>query len=379
MSDPKVDTTNKDDIIDLSAPDEPAAAEPKATIKEAEEAGLDPREVEAGKKTGVIVADKPKDEGEGDGKGKEGEEKGKDGEEAKDGKKPAAKGKETPAERKREPKPWEKDITPEEKARIETFTPNEKALFYERKREKYRRQKAEDERDQLRAQVIHYKTKAETLESVKDKPAAEKPKEKEDDGTDLLDEYGQPKEKPKEGDDKPLTKADLDRIEKEKEAKTKKEKEDIEARRSAAVKTLNEQEAVFKEDHEDFDQVFEHTVKITNATKEEWEEMFPDPVQRRGVKSMVQDWLVALREPEKHTGENSAAALAYEIGKLHPEFSKGTDTGGEGADGSGEREDEGLDEDETKPPLDRRLDKQNRPSSASQNGGTNRKPISVHD
>ena len=358
-----------DEIIVEGAPEE-AKPEPLPTPKDAEDAGLDAREIEMGKKTGALLDEKPKKkEGEGD------DDKGGQDDEAK--KKEAEAEVKAKAdkekERSREQKPWEKDVPKEEIEAAEKYSPNEKALFWEKKKERYRRQKAEDERDQLKAQVQFYKGKTETLEKIKLEPV-----KGDDDADDKSeeDDFLNPDGDKGKDKDKPLTQGDLEKIEAEKEAKKKKAQDEFEKTRSEHVKALDEQEKIFKEDHEDYDKVYDEGTKdILEATPEKWAELYPNPVQRRGVQSMVKDMLLALREPTKHTGENSAVALAYEIGKLHPKFSDAADTGG-GEDEDGEREDEDSDD---KSDLEQRLNGKNRPNSASQNGGGNRKPKSVHD
>lgn len=366
------------EMIELEAP-EAVAPEPAVSLKDAQEVGLDPREIEAGKKTGVIVEEK-KDEKEDE---KKDEKQGENEGETKDEKKPDAKVPQDkkPIVEKREFKerPWDKEVTEEEKQKLASYTPEQKALFYEKKKEKWRRQQAEAERDKERAQAAYWRGQAEALQKAKLAPADEKKDEAAEDKDDFLDEYGEKKEGEK---DKPLTRADLDKIEKDKAEKAKKEQEAIEARRDAAIRVVNEQEDQFKEDHEDFVQVFDsYSMPIIDAAAKDpakLAEMFPNAVERRGVVSMVKDWLLALREPEKHTGENSAPALAYEIGKLHPKFS---DDGGSGAEedlNTGEQGDEDSDDEDDKS-LEQRLDKQGRPSSAPLNGGANRRPKSVHD
>lgn len=366
--------------------DAPVKAEPEAkpTTKDAEESGLTAQEVEAGKKHGIFTDVDPKKNG--DGKDKDEDGKGDD----KDKNQIGDKGKKTDdktKDQRREIKPWEKDVPEEDKAAMKEWTPNEKAHYWKHKKEKWRRQEEEGRRRKAELEASYWKGKAE--EAAKRPPATPealgngKDQGKEDE--DFLDEnYG--KKPGKEGDDdKPLTKADLDRIEKEKDEKARKAQEAVEERKKAAMQTLNQQEADFREDHPDFETTFDFTLKVINADAKELEQLFPNAVERRGVKSMVQEWLMMLREPEKHTGEESAVSLAYEIGKLHPEFKPSNagdgeeDDAGKQGDEDSEDDDEGDDDDADAKSLEKRLDKQGRHSSAPLSGGANRRPVSIKD
>lgn len=396
MPDPKKDEGKAEDTIVIDAPTEETPEE-VVTVKDAEKAELDPREIEAGKTLGVFVEDGKK------GHSTQEPDKNKEDDEAKknghrDEKPPEKKPDPKAQGKRRDAAPWEKDVSLEEREQVDQFSPNEKALYWNQKKEKYRRQQAEAERDQLRAQVKYFQGKSEALEKVKTEIPPTKKEEGETDD-DFLDEYGERSNdlgKPKDGKDKdkPLTEADLERREKEKEEKARKEHQAIEARRQEAIKVLDQQEAEFREDNSDFGEVYDNfTMDIVNADAKKLNELFPRKHEREGVKKMIVDWLMRLREPEKFTGEESAAALAYEIGKLHPKFSDGhsteggdadddQDAGGEedgdSTDESGEQGSEGSDDDE-KPSLEKRLAGQRRPSSAPLNGGSNRRPKSVRD
>lgn len=351
----------KDQGSEMVMVEEPveAEAEPIVTVEDAQAAELDPREIEAGKKAGVLTeppapeAD-PKPEAEAE---------------------PAPE----PPKKKREyePAPWEKDMTDEERANFEKFSPNEKALYRDRKKERYKRQEAQDERDQMRAQLAFYKGKAETLEKMQQAPPSPKDGATEPE----LDEFGDPVDpnhRNGEG-DKPLTLSDLERIEKEKQERERKAQEESFSRRDALIKTLDEQEREFKQEKPDFENVFENFTKdIIHANVQKLEQLFPKRVEREGVKMMVADWLRRLREPEKYSGEQSAAAVAYEIGQLHPKFSDADPDAAGGEDDDDGEQGHGA-PNRNKADLEKRLGHHSRPSSAPLSGGANRRPKSVND
>lgn len=336
--------------------------EPQLTLAEAKEEGLDPIEIEQAKKHGLVVDDKKK---------KEGEEKDAENADKTEAKKPPEK----KVEKKAEPRPW--DLSKEERTEMEGRTPNEIALYVKSKKDKIKRQEAEAESAQLKAQVNFWKGKAEGLDkaiSVKNEPP---PADKKEDDN-FLDEYGDDPGKTKDK-TKPLTEADLDAREKAKEEKAKKEAEALDVRRRDVMQKLDAQEKTFKEDNPDYSEVYDKfTVGVLNADEAKLKEMFPKPHEREGVKTMIAKMLQRVTEPDKFTGDESATALAYEIGKLHPEYGQSASAGEDEKDDTGEQGDEEPD-DENENILEKRLDKQGRPSSAPLSGGSNRRPISVKD
>lgn len=358
-------------VIDRDLPPAPA---PKPTVKDAQEADLSPQEIEMGRKSGLIVEEKPVDD-----KGGEkdpNEEEDAEGDHAVDKEKQAAakKAAEDEAKKKKfEPKPWEKDIPDDEKQKLAGYNANETALYWKQKRDKWKRQQAEAERDHLKAQAAYWKGKAEAAAKASEdalkviKAPAEAPKDGEDAAPDPFAEDAE-----KANGDKPLTRADLDRIEKEKAEKAEKAEAERKARVAEVSKMLDEQEFSFKEEHPDFDGVFKHTEDILDRVVDDKKlaELFPNKVQREGVRAMAQKLARAMAAPDKvPQGGETAAQLAYEIGQLHPKASD-----------AGEDEESGKTGDEDqKNDLEDRLDKQGRPSSAGLSGGASRGPKSVKD
>lgn len=346
------------------------AAEPQLTLAEANEEGLEPIEIEQAKKHGLLVDDKDKKEGK--------EEDKNDGEkDEKKDQKPPEKKNPKPQDKKSEPRPW--DLTKEEREEMKERTPNEIALYVKSKKDKHKRQEAEAAAAQAQAQLNYWKGKAEALEKVKVPAEVEKESPTKDDDTDFLDDYGTDPDKTKDK-SKPLTEADLDAREKAKEEQARKQAEALEAKRKEVMQKLDQQEKDFKEDHPDYTEVYDKfTVGILGADETKLTEMFPKRHEREGVKTMITKMLERVRDPEKFTGDESATALAYEIGKLHPEYGQSTSVGEDEQDDTDEQGDEGPDDEEDENTLEKRLGKQGRPSSAPLSGGTNRRPISVKD
>ena len=345
------------------------AAEPQLTLTEAKEEGLAPVEIEQAKKHGMLVDDDKK---------KEGEESDEDGEKNKpENKKQTEKKEAKREEKKTEPRAW--DLTKEERKEMEGRTPNEIALYVKSKKDKHKRQEAEAAAAQALAQANYWKGKAEALEKVKSPEAGTQPDKKEGD-TDFLDDYGADPEKGKSDKTKPITEADLEAREKAKEEKARKDAEALEAKRRDVMAKLDAQEKDFKEDNPDYTEVYDKfTVGILSADEAKLKEMFPKTHEREGVKTMIAKMLDRVKDPEKWTGDESATALAYEIGKLHPEYGQPTSDGEGDDDDTVEQGDEEPDEDEDENILEKRLGKQGRPSSAPLSGGANRRPVSVKD
>lgn len=348
------------DIIELPA-ETVVSVEDRPTPKEAEDAGLDPREIAMGQKNGAVVADKAAPAAAAEPAPKP----------------PAAAAPPPPDPLKPAPKDgpaWMADLSHEEKSRFQGMNQTEQGLYAAQRKEKFKRQSAQAERDKAKIDAAYWKGKAEaaaklaedTARGVIPAPAPAKPADAlEDDLSGLLDdEYpdGRPAEDPaKPAKDKPLTRADLDQIEKDKAEKQRKDLEARQARVNAASLKLDEQENAFKEDHPDFLTVFDHAKEILDSVSDEKKltELFPDAVQRRGVKSMVAEFAAKMTQPDKvQPGDDTAAALAYQLGKLNPKF-KPSNAG----------EDETGDRDEAPSDLETRLDRHGRPSSAPLNGG----------
>lgn len=339
---PVIEKTAKEETIDLT-PEAPRAAESKPTLKEAQESNLSPQEIEMAKKSGMLEEGTPAKEP----VAAEPE--------------PAAAKPDDKAKPKFEPKPWEKDIPEDESAQLEQFTPNEKALYWKQKREKYRRQQVEAERDQLRATSAYYKGQAETAQKMATE-AAKKPVVP----ADPLDPLAELGDEPIVDDkNKPLTQGDLDRIEKEKADKLAAQEKQFEDRKKQVLSKLDEQENEFKQDHEDWDEKAEFSKQILDVSRSDAKlaELFPDKLQRRAVKSMAEEMLWKLVNPDQvKAGDATAAELAYEIGKLHPKAHPS-----DGADlddlNDGKTRNGGSD------PIEKRLERSSRPSSASLSGG----------
>lgn len=330
----------------------------KITLNEAQEQGLDEKEIELGKKHGLFVEEKKADA-----------KKEEKVDAAQDEKKETEKKEDQKNIKPSEKRPW--DLTKDEREEMKDRSPNEIALYVKSKRDKHKRQEAEAELAQLRAQTSYYKGKAEALEKVSTQPPVEQKKTETDD---FLDDYaGKKTDK-----EKPLTESDLVAREKAKEEKERKQTEEFENKRRETISKLDAQEKSFTEDNPDYTDVYDKfTVGIIKADDKKLTELFPKRHEREGVKAMVAKMMQRLTEPDKYVGDESPAALAYEIGKLHPEYGQSTSVEADEDEDIDEQGDKGSDEKKTT--LEKRLDKQGRPSSAPLSGGSNRRPISVKD
>lgn len=175
-----------------------------------------------------------------------------------------------------------------EAERIKDFNPNEKALYHERKKAIRRAQRAEAEIADLRKQLD---------EARKPKPAAATP-----DPDDLLND-GQP----------PKPSEPASETEEQKNAR-------IRDRQEVARRAVIEQERDFKITHPDFDTVYDRTSQVLEAVESNDEqklaEWFPSSTERRGVRSLVQDFLQSVAYADHPQLKRQAPEIAYEIGNL---------------------------------------------------------------
>lgn len=326
---------------------EKPAPDPIPSVDDLTEAGFRKEEIAAAKKHGLVVEEKP---------------------EAKpDGEKPPAepikKEPVTPAERRAELKVL--DEHPEKESEVlPKYSAAEQALYFERKRDKIKRQQAEIERDRV---IIQKKAADERVVDLQRQLAA-KATEHEDDPLDLdLEGTGR---KPDAAADKPLTRGDLDRIDKEKAEKATEEKRELRARAEKLNASLTAQEAGAKARYQDFDQVIHLAEDILKNAATLYAD---DPAQGELVSLKVQQFITAAASADEFDDKDRTVAdIGYELGCLHPKAKERGNANENGKQDTGE-------------PLPREKinrfinNATKRVSSASMNGGGGRRVVSVDD
>lgn len=205
---------------------------------------------------------------------------------------------------------------------LKGFDHKGKGLYWKMKSETLRRQAAETEREhteiKLKASQERAKKLEEELKAEKEgKKTSVKTESKKDAfGNDIEEEV-------KDESDKPLTKKDLDDIEKSKQEKLDadaKVQEENNARAKVLVETLNSQEAAAKARYDDFDEVCKLTDVITKNIRT-IETIIPDPKLANKARALAQLFFHATHNADKiKTGDYDAADIAYELGQLHPDY-----------------------------------------------------------
>jgi hypothetical protein len=172
------------------------AEEQRVTVDDATEAGLSAEEIAMGKESGDIIDEKPEEKDEAE-----------EGDDKKEEKKP---------EVKKEAKDEDDEEDPEiEAEKVKDYTPNEKAQYFQRKKERIKRQKAERRAELTEIRLKAAEEKIELLKSGK----------KVDDLDDLDAELDAELDGDEGNDDDIVTKGDLRRAE-EKKAQEKKAREE---------------------------------------------------------------------------------------------------------------------------------------------------------
>lgn len=272
------------EIVEEASP----KAEEKITLAEAKEGGLSSKEADMAQKHGVIPKDEPKPESK---------------------KEPEPEKKEEPAvEEKAEKKP-----TPDAAdlpADYNKFSPNEKALYWERKKERTKRQRAEAEKELLQLRVKNLE------KELADKKPEPKPAEKED--LNLDDLLGDAPAKAKEPKDKPLTVADLEKREKDKADAEENAKAETVVKAKQLKARLSEFEVEAQEKFKDFDDVADLAKEILEKGVElfDGDEDMAELAQARAEKAL-HGMVNAMKWEE---GNKTPAELVYDLGRLHPKY-----------------------------------------------------------
>lgn len=285
------------------------------TETQAKENGLSVDEVVAGKKHGLIVEDKPakkainKDEDFPEDESEE--EDTEDAEQAEDIKpKDAA----------------EEDLDPEEEQKlIKAYNDNEKSLYWKAKKERLKRQDAQRESEH---------TKIKLAATQRELDALKKGSKKDDDSEE--------EENVEDDDERVMTVGEYKKM----LAKQKEEREGQNVKAQETLNRLEKQEAQFKIDNEDFDQV-------ADLAREMMDE-YP---------AFAEEMLRAAADPTKN-----ACEVVYRIGRLNPKYRKG---------GSKTVDEGGI---ESKSKIDKAIkNADKRQSSAAVTGGGTKKIVSEDD
>lgn len=251
-----------DEKVVIIADKETTETEAKSfSLDEAKEGGFTPEEIEMGVKQGIIK-DAPKEEKKEDKKAEKTEPEKKE-------------------EVKKELKETDEDDPEHEYESIKDYNANEKALYFRQKKERQKRQKAESERDYIKAQIL-----------ARDKEIAEL----------RIKNTPEPEIDPEDA-ERYVTVADMKKKEAE-EAKQREEEHKQEvAARSEAVRIkdrLAEQERTAKAKDENFD-------KICDLAKEIMEK------QKSGLYAKELAMLAADEDAD-------VTGFIYEVAQLHPEY-----------------------------------------------------------
>lgn len=339
---------NKEGLMVLDEPAPETAADAPVKLSEIAEGAMAPEEIELAVKVGTVVDDE---------EAKKEEPKNED----ESVKKSAVKAKPEFLEAFEDPE--------KEQELFAKFNPNEKAM-YKNSRGLYRatkaaeskRKAAEIERDHVLMKQRVAEEKAKRLEAELEAIKTAKPKEEESE----VDAFGNKVKKEAE-DEKPLTKKDLEYLKaKEAEEQKKKDEEAQEknARAQKLVEVLNAQEADLMAEHEDAAEALTYADAIYKAAASNTlDKIFPSPKMARKAYKLCVDFFHATANADKFGEDDyTAADVAYDLGRLHPEFGKKKDAGGASA-----KEDGGQLSPDKVNKIVKNADK--RPSSASVTAG----------
>lgn len=289
-----------------------------ATMTEAEAStsGLSADEIVAGKKHGLITDDKPaKKTGEAEGADEE-EEAGEEGT-----------SEETEEVEEKDPKDAaDEDLDPEEEQElVKNYNDNEKSLYWKAKKERLKRQNAQSENEHTKIKLAAAQREIDLLKRGSKKDEADG----EDENTEGEDD-----------DARVMTVGEFKKM----LADQKKEQGKQNAEVQATIVRLEKQEAEFKADHPDFDEVMDLAKELMD--------------KRPSYRKML---LAAGADPNE-----DAAEVAYSIGQLNPRYKKGGSAKESNAD--------------TKTKVDKAIkNADKRTSSAAVTGGGTKRIVSEDD
>jgi len=270
----------------IDEPKENAPAE-ELTREAVEKAGFTPEEIAMAEKQGMIK--KPAEPSDADKKKADAEAK-----ETADNEKKATEEKEKALLNKKD-----EDLTLEEEhEKVAKYNPNEKALYFKQKKERLKRQEAQNERDLLKIKTAE-----------QDKELADlKKKVAELNGEIIPDE---------EDPNRIITAAELKKeLDKKDKAKKDEDIQEQEKREKAKTK-LESISKIGKKKYTDFD-------KTMGLAKEVLATQLEKSARARALHETYLSAIVLSDNEGTAESEELVADIAYEIGKLHPDYKAGT-------------------------------------------------------
>jgi len=318
------------EIIEPAAP----VSEEKASVQELRDAGVSEAEIESARKLGIAEEKAPEEKTKVEPEEKKGEEAKPEGD----------KKEELPTSTTADEYARMMQDSKFEDEKLKGFRPHEKGTYFAMKKERQKRQTLE-----IQAQHAEIKLKAakKELEDLRKKYAAAAQKIKEvgveGESEEILEETETP------------------------DQKEEKEKIDRDERSQIVRSRLAEAEIDAKSRYPDYDKAVELTTDlIKNVDK-----LYENPREKARIKHKLQELLWATANADKFgEGEYGPADMAYEIGRLHPDY-KAPDAGG---DKTG-KQDGGLSPEETR----RVIENSRKRTSASISGGTGKRIVTYDD
>lgn len=252
-----------------------------------------------------------------------------------------------PEEVKDEPKKEEKKpeetkapvLTPEEQEleNLKAYNKNEKALYWQQKKERRKRQDAEVERDKT---LIENRLLKERL-AAQASPKSETQKKDDllnldDDAIDRVLAGDKPADnKDVNPEDKPLTEQRLKEI----QGEDRKKQTELQDKASRLNERLNEQAKEAKAIYPDFEKVIDLAEEVMKNT----ETVFPaNPKMQAKVQRLVKNWYITAATALDKESDENAADLIYEIGQLHPNYKPGEQAAGNGKDSASKADDKKI-------------------------------------
>lgn len=251
-------------------------------------------------------------------------------------------------------------LTPEkEKAFYDAFGPGtpQRAMYVGMKIERQKRQQAERERQQFEERFKSIQEEVERLKSGSVKVE--------------VDENGQEIDP----NDKPLTRRELEEYEKQKEETRLRREQEINQERSSVVEAMKVQEEYATEIYPDYAE----TVGLAKEVMTNIDDMFPNKWEQKKVEKLMKDLQVAAANADRYgVDDYNAALIAYEIGKLHPNY--GRSTNGQRSDVNGNLDPQKANGSHTPEKMKRiETNTQRRISSASVSGSGTQRTISANE
>jgi hypothetical protein len=277
---------------------------------------MHPEEAELARKHGLVKKESEEgDEGEGDKKKNKPGDKNEEGDEDTGDKK-----KNKPDDKNEEgdeDEEGDKKKDKSEKREYKDYTPNEKAMYHEVKRERSRRQDEQAKREILELRFNNLNKKLEELKAKL--------------------ENGKDEDEDEDDDDRPLTGKDLKKAledqknKSKKETSEKKDQEELNEKEGQLLANrIDQQDADAAERYEDYGQVIDLAkALIVDVAKNNGDKLLSDnPRTVAKVKRLYADMTKAMAKAlELEVGDETSADIAYEIGQLHPEYKKPAGSG----------------------------------------------------